>query len=149
MRKSKEFDLMDGEKPLRVRITRMTGQQGAYFAIDICCLLGVESFAALFKKESREIVQSLVQASRNSEEVKRLLDRLLCCCERVTDSGGTVALTPATVDGQVEDWLTVLELYVLSFATNFDFFGHGALDRFRAAANSIGQQLKSVEWRNT
>lgn len=149
MRKVKEYELQDDGKALKVRITQMPAQQAAYFVIDVLCLLGVESMSALSKKSSEEIVSSMVRAARDKAEVHRLLDQLLCCCERVTETGGTVALTPATVSGQVSDWLTVISLYVLSLEVNGGFFGAGALDRFREAASSIGQQLRSVGWLST
>ena len=45
----------------------------------------------------------------------------------VTDAGGTVQLSRATIDGQVSEWFTVLQLYAAALGVNFDFFG-GSLE---------------------
>ena len=146
MRKTKEFEIKDGEQSIRVRVTRMPAQSGMDFVTDACCILGVESFGALLKMDKGQVVNALSFASRKNEDIKGLLDRLLACCERVTDAGGTVQLSRATIDGQVSEWFTVLQLYAAALGVNFDFFGGSSLKNYREALSSLGQQIRSGAW---
>jgi hypothetical protein len=116
------------------------------FVTDACCILGVESFGALLKMDKGQVVNALSFASRKNEDIKGLLDRLLACCERVTDAGGTVQLSRATIDGQVSEWFTVLQLYAAALGVNFDFFGGSSLKNYREALTSLGQQIRSGAW---
>ena len=146
MRKTKEFEIKDGDATLRVRVTRMPAQAGMDFVTDACCILGVESFGALLKMDKAQAAQAITFASRKNEDIKCLLDRLLACCERVTDAGGTVQLSRATIDGQVSEWFTVLQLYAAALGVNFDFFGGSSLTTYREALTSLGQQIRSGAW---
>jgi len=142
MREAKEITVKDGSNDLTVRITPFDSYKAAIFGMRIACLLGVPALSALKALSAEEIIGRIAQASLDQDKIKGLLDELLACCERVTESGGTVRITAQTAGGQVEDCGTIFLLWVASFKASFGFFIASLKSDFRDRLHST---LKQVE----
>lgn len=143
MRSPQSLTIQDGDREISVRITPLDSYRGAMFGVRVACLLGVPALSSLRHMSDEEVVGKLAQASVDAEGIKALLDELLGCCERVTDSGSFVRITAQTAAGQIEDPSTIVLLWVASFRVSFGFFAHGGLSNVRDRLSGVLKQIGS------
>lgn len=74
------------------------------------------------------------------EKAEPLLDELFSCVKLIPDANNQtmeMALTPATIEGQIESPLTLMKLRVEVLKVNFSFFSKGATQTSQPATPQI------------
>lgn len=128
MRESVTVTLKDGDKDLKIRITPMSALKAETWLMRAALALGggLKDIDTDMKPEA--LLGCLLGA--DYEKVAPLLEELLLCCERITDSGSTVALNPSTIDGVIEYPTTIFTIRVCVLRATYGFFTNGGWQTF-------------------
>lgn len=138
MREPKEISIPHFDSEIRVRITPLSAYKTESLMIKIALALNLPSVAAVASMDSQALLGALQTAQGiNLEAVTGILNELLGCCERITDKGASIKLTPGTVDGQISDPETLVLLHLASIKANLGFFFNGGTSAFLAKARGV------------
>jgi len=134
MREPVTVTVKDGDSDIRIRITPMPALKAESWLMRAALALG----AGLKELDTQMKPEALLGCllSADYEKVKPLLEELLVCCERVTDSGSTIALNPATIEGVIEYPTTIFTIRVCVLRATFGFFTNGGWQTFLKSLRS-------------
>lgn len=143
MREAKTVKIPDGDKVLTFRITPMNAIKAEDFMYRAAIVIGGAVDGGMLNREAFTDAEAVLSMLRRADyaKVKPLLDDLLNGVERVTEAGGTVPVTAATIAGQVEFPTTLAMLRAAVLKVNFGFFGNGGFNAFLGNLNGVTTSL--------
>lgn len=131
MRDPVTITIKDGESDLTVRITPMSAVKSEAWLLRVAFALGTGINEVSTDMKPEQMLGCLLRA--DYDKVKPLLDDLLTCCERVTEGGATIAMSPATIDGMIQYPTTLFTIRVCVLKATFGFFTNGGWSNFLKA----------------
>lgn len=134
MRKEVTITLPDRDKRLTFRIREMPVTRLDSWLMRAILLLagtdaslpegaGMAEVGRFFRTRGLKALENL-----DYERAKPLLDELLGCCARLSDTGVEQQCAPETVDGYIEDVATLFTLRLEALKLNLGFCGQDAGD---------------------
>lgn len=138
MREASQISIKDGENEVKVRITPMSASKAEGFMYRL--LLGLD-YSSLTGAKSMDAESLLGLINKlDYETAKPLLDDLLACCELVTP-GGTVKITPETLDGMFDFFTSIVTLRLMAAKVSFGFFFSGGYQSFLTNLRGIASAV--------
>lgn len=134
MRKETIITLSDDGKELKFRVRQMSASHLYDYIIRLVLALShsglklTDGDEADLSKVGEHIMANGLQALRGVEHgmAKPLLDEMLACCSRISDSGVEQVVTPDSLDGFISDPRTIFKLQFEAAKLNFGFLGEAA-----------------------
>lgn len=134
MRKEITITLNDNGNPLKFKIKQMPATKQEMWIAKALILLARSGVASKLKVPDNkkltdfkaddfkmgEIAGAI--GALNYEDAQPLLEELLNCCTRITESGAEMLCNSQTIDGYVESVKTLLNLRLEVLKLHFDFF---------------------------
>jgi hypothetical protein len=131
MRKEIIVTIDDNGAPLKFKIKQMPATKLYDFIARALLILAGSGFSMQGGEDiegaERYLREHGLDALRglDYEKAKPLLNELLACCTRITESGVEQLCTPDIMDGFISDVRTIFKLQAEAGKVNFGFFGPG------------------------
>lgn len=137
MREATKITVNDGGEKLTFAVKPMSALKAEKWLYKAICVLGLPALSEVQELTAEGVIRALTAKPLDFDKAEPLLDDLLACCSRLTDGGVEIAVTPETVDGQIQYPTTLFLLRVAALKASFGFFANGGWQNFLAQLSGV------------
>lgn len=139
MREAVCVQIPDGDKILTFRITPMGALKAEAWMYRAAIAIGGSVDGSVLNREKLGNAEAVLGMLRQLDYDKAapLLADLLSGVERINENGGSVPVTAATIEGQIDFPTTLTMLRAAVLKANYGFFGNGGFNTFLGNLNGV------------